>query len=185
MILIELMITMLISTILLLSMMSLLPVMESSLLPMYRDYRLESLLLQNVQTIEKDLRRTGFIIPHKNHHHDEINPAIEVQPHCVLIRYDENLNGNIEQNDKQYAEHFAYRFNQQALEYKRGAINCSGKGWRKLTDPAEVTIIHFHIKQQNSLFVLFVQAKLTQFPSVVKKVSHIVRYENISLSTRL
>lgn len=147
--LIEILLAMIIGSIITLGLSSTLVTLHKQSSILFQLYRLEQALGQALMGLEKDLRRAGFNGGNRLNHPVVISayPDSMVKS-CVIIRYDLNRNGTIEEVNDQDSELFGYRLVKQALEQQRGVNSCLGNGWEKLLDPAEITVTHFAVEWQ-------------------------------------
>ncbi|WP_347254138.1 prepilin peptidase-dependent protein [Leminorella grimontii] len=150
----EMLIAMLISGLLLSGTMSLLPTFQRQSLMQYRAYRLEQALGQVLQTVEKDLRRAGYLFASTTLRSDEMvkivtSPSGDVKA-CVLLSYDLNHNGRIEPEGVSLSERFGYRWRQGIVERQRGVSGCQGGEWEKMLDPSEIVVSGFLIERRDS-----------------------------------
>lgn len=144
---------MLISGLLLSGIMSLLPSFQRQSLMQYRAYRLEQALGQVLQTMEKDLRRAGYLFaPKASQSEEEIriisSPSGSVKT-CVLLNYDLNHNGRIEPVGASQSERFGYRWRQGTIERQRGVNDCQGGEWEKMLDPSEIIVSGLQIERRD------------------------------------
>lgn len=172
--LIELMIGVMISSIILVSSASLLPKLEPVLQQFALGQRLENALFSPLQSVEKDLRRAGFGV-----NDEEPNkPFVKIEKSCVIVRYDENVDGVIKGFSKPKPESFAYRLLDQTIKYSRSTTDCLNGHWESLTDKREVVVTKFDVVQHGALFSIALEAHLVTNPTISRSFFHVVRYEN-------
>lgn len=181
--LIEILLAMAIGSIITLGLSSALVKLHQQSSRLFQFYRLEQALGQALMGLEKDLSRSGFSGGSRLNH-----PVIigaypgSMAKSCVIIRYDLNRNGTIEEIDDREPELFGYRLVKQALEQQRGANSCLGNGWEKLLDPAEITVTHFAVEWQRQLkaeyFTITLHAHWRRKPEINKTLIRRIRKVN-------
>lgn len=149
--LIELLVAISIGSLVLMASVKILPILNKSAQIFNEQLRLELLLEQILQVIEKDIKRAGFCSGFNCQGEMlQISQATGESPNsCILIRYDLNKNG-IWETTGDDSEIFSYRLKQGAIETHRSLDHCDGVGWEKLLDLDEVFITEFSIQQMNS-----------------------------------
>lgn len=181
----EVMMAMGLGSMLMLSAAQIYPMMRQRSQSLGRHYQLDQLLRQTAFTMEKDLRRAGFC-----NGICEGKPVIignadgEAAGSCVIAIYDLNRNGKWESPGTAESEYFGYRLRQGGIEIQRGASGCSGSGWEKLLDPAEVSVTRFNVTEQTSgsaghLFTLHLEARWSRNPFIHQQVSTLVAGHNL------
>lgn len=143
--LIETLIAMLIGSILLLASARLLPALQYAILRQARSEVLREDLWQVAFTIGKQLQRAGYCKG------DCAGQGLYLQADgtCLIVQWDANLNGYWETAPSALAEQTGYRLHNKSVETLRGATHCQGKGWEKMTDPAQLKIQQFHVERQS------------------------------------
>ena len=64
------------------------------------------------------------------------------------MRWDANSNGRWETSPAAAAESTGFRLRDGALETLRGASDCRGGGWEKITNPAAIVVTRFSVQRQ-------------------------------------
>lgn len=175
--LLELLISVMISSILVLSVLTLLPYLQNQLLLAYHDYYLKQNMMHYLLSIEKDLRRTGFVsaldVP-------ETHPVLQITPSppCVIVIYDLERNGRYDLSNSKKTSIFGYRLKDKTLEYARGTPNCTSSNWEKISDPAEILVTDFQVKAWPNYYQLSVSAYRKKQPDVHPQMTRFVRREN-------
>ena len=68
---------------------------------------------------------------------------------CLIVRWDANSNGRWETSSAAaWAESTGFRLRDGALETLRGASDCRGGGWEKITNPAAIVVTRFSVQRQ-------------------------------------
>lgn len=142
----EVLIAMAISSVLLMGAARFLPALERAVLMHTRSLSLEDEVWQRVYTVAKHLQRAGYC--HGNCAGEGL--VIAGQGQCVIVQWDANSNGVWDREPVKEAEQTGFRLNDSVLETLRGAKNCEGKGWDKMTDPDTVQIAAFAVERQEN-----------------------------------
>ena len=143
--------------------------------------RLQQAVEQALIGLSKDIKRAGFIAddPHKMK-----NNALEIvnAQNCMIIRYDSEIRHDwvYDPWNLNNSDIFTYRFKNNNVEYKTGAVNCKETKWEKLFDPAEIKVTKFDIKQKNNTIELSIGAELKKQKHVKYQVTKIIKNENLS-----
>ncbi len=66
---------------------------------------------------------------------------------CLIVRWDANSNGRWETSPAA-AGSTGFRLRDGALETLRGASDCRGGGWEKITNPAAIVVTRFSVQRQ-------------------------------------
>ncbi|SEK27129.1 prepilin peptidase dependent protein B [Kosakonia sacchari] len=139
--LLETVLAMAIGSILLLASARFLPALQAAVLQQTRVQTLEDDLWQRLWAVAKQLQRAGYC-----------NGSCTGQPlvisssgECVIMQWDANSNGRWESSASSEPEQTGFRLQNGALETLRGATSCTGRGWEKTTDPAQMTISRFNV----------------------------------------
>lgn len=140
--LLEVLIAMAISTILLLGASRLLPALQFGIMQQMRQQALEEDLWQQLFTIAKHLQRAGYCAG-DSCGSEPLNLAASGE--CLIARWDGNSNGRWETSPADDADSIGFRLKSGALETQRGAANCEGSGWYKMSDPASMIITRFQV----------------------------------------
>lgn len=146
--LLEVVIVLLLSSVVLLSITAWFPELIKHHLSVYQRYRLEQMLNQVMAKIVKDLKRAGFVFQGKG-----VKNAIlfnsSISSACLIVRYDLNSNGDIEQTSGNDSELFGYRWQQEVLEQGRGRTHCDGSGWERIIDQNDIRVTDFQVITHN------------------------------------
>lgn len=182
--LLEVILAMALSSIMMVSITSLFPEFIRQYLNSYRLYRVEQAMSVALLSIEKDLRRSGFIKEGKVSNAVTFSQLSGNIGQCLIIRYDLNGNGKIEEQESNTSEIFGYRLHQGALEQHRGVSHCSGNGWEKITDLNEVEITNLDVEMVNTekeitYFIVRLNGHWQGNLSLSKRLLSIVRAENL------
>ncbi|WP_423060879.1 prepilin peptidase-dependent protein [Citrobacter portucalensis] len=143
--LLEVLIAMVISCILLLSSARFLPALQREILRNTRQLVLEDEIWQRVYTVAKHLQRAGYCRGNCG------GEGLVISPNggCVIARWDANSNGVWEGSPAKESDVIGFRLQDKVLETLRGATDCTGKGWEKMTDPATIQIEAFQVERLN------------------------------------
>ncbi|MGM3192285.1 prepilin peptidase-dependent protein [Dickeya dadantii subsp. dieffenbachiae] len=146
----EVMLAMGMSSLIMLAVAQLLPLLQAQTQDSASLIRLEQLLSQTLFGIEKDLRRAGFCAGRCSGTALALEADATKQVSCLSLAYDVNRNGRWETGDQSEPEFFSYRLREGALEVQTGGPRCQGNRWEKLLDPGEVTIARFEVTKETS-----------------------------------
>lgn len=163
--LVEVLIAMAIGSVLLLSTARFLPSLQSVAFAQVQRQGLEEEMWQRMFTVSRHIQRAGFCRGACG------GEGLTIEHHCLLSRWDSNLNGKWEESPASSAETTGFRLQNGALETLRGATHCSGKGWEKMTDPNVMVVEDFVVRRQNLVgfapeFLIELSASLKAHPSV-------------------
>ncbi|WP_052282071.1 prepilin peptidase-dependent protein [Kluyvera genomosp. 1] len=140
--LLEVLIAMAISSILLLGASRFLPALQFGIMQQMRQQALEEDLWQQIFTVAKHLQRAGYCAG------DGCGSEplyLAANGECLIARWDANSNGRWETVPADDADSIGFRLKSGMLETQRGAANCEGNGWYKMSDPASMTITRFQV----------------------------------------
>lgn len=176
--LVEVLIAMAISSVLLLSTARFLPALHKAAIIQTQQQALEEEVWQRLFTVARYLQRAGFC------RGSCTGEGITLEHQCVLVRWDSNLNGVWELKPPGNSDITGFRLNNGALETQRGATNCSGKGWERMTDPDFLSVDAFSIVRHNRSgyapeFDLTLAAHLALRPEVKASASYSVTGHNL------
>ncbi|MBP2845618.1 prepilin peptidase-dependent protein [Dickeya oryzae] len=146
----EVMLAMAVSSVTMLAVAQLLPLLRAQTQDSASLLRLEQVLRQTLFGIEKDIRRAGFCAGRCQGTALTLETDASKQVSCLSVAYDVNRNGRFETAEQSEPEFFSYRLRAGALEVQTGGPRCQGNRWEKLLDPSEVTITRFDITQEIS-----------------------------------
>ena len=163
--LVEMLIAMAISSVLLLASARFLPALQMLAIRQTQGQALSEEIWQRVFTISRQIQRAGFC------RGSCVGEGLVLETHCLLSRWDSNLNGKWEETPAASAEVTGIRLQNGAMETLRGATTCTGKGWEKMTDPDFMVIDDFSVIRQNSSgfspeFTVNLQGHLKSRPQV-------------------
>lgn len=142
--LLEVLIAMAVSSILLLGASRFLPALQLGIMQQMHQQTLEDDLWQQVFTVAKHLQRAGFCAG------ESCSGAplyLAASGECLIARWDGNANGRWEVSPMEEADSIGFRLKLGVLETQRGAQNCEGGGWHKMSDPTMVTVTRFRVTQ--------------------------------------
>lgn len=139
----EVLIAMAISSVLLMSAARFLPGLQRAILLQTQQQEREEEVWLRMAGIGKHLQRAGYCAGECQGEALKIAQGGE----CIIVQWDENSNGRWETTPPTAAEQTGFRLNDGALETLRGATQCSGKGWERVTDPARLTVVHFKVQR--------------------------------------
>jgi len=144
--LLETVLAMAIGSVLLLASARFLPALQLAVTQHTRIQTVEDDVWLQLRGIAKHLQRAGYC-----------NGSCSGQPlvisssgDCVIAQWDANSNGRWESAGSSEPEQTGFRLQSGALEIMRGATSCSGRGWEKITDPAQMSIEQFHVAQRQA-----------------------------------
>ncbi|TCV08632.1 prepilin peptidase dependent protein B [Samsonia erythrinae] len=179
--LLEMLLALSLSSLIMLSVAQLYPLLRSQSQNSAQLVRLEQLFNQVVMGIEKDIRRAGFCAGSCQGKAITIGqyPG-EHENSCLNVSYDLNRNGVWDGGEQQDAESFGYRLRDRALEMQSGAHNCRGDRWEKRFDPQEVILTTFRVQRltaQNALalYELQLAGHWAKRPEVGLHVTRLIR----------
>jgi prepilin peptidase dependent protein B len=176
--LVEVLIAMAIGSVLLLSTARFLPALQMAALRQTQQQVLEEEVWQRLFTVSRHLQRAGFC------RGVCAGEGITIENHCVVLRWDGNLNGVWEQTPSTNSDVTGFRMNNGALETLRGAASCTGKGWEKMTDPDFLVVDDFTVKRHNLAgfapeFDMLLSAHLKARPEVQVHANYSVTGHNL------
>lgn len=133
----EVAVAMAIGSVLLVSAGRFIPALQRATLRQTQRSALQETLWQRLTAIAKQAQRAGYC-----------NGACTGEPltiaaACLLVRWDSNSNGVWEQAE----DVTGFRLREGVLETQRGASDCNGGGWDKMTDPATFEVTHFQVER--------------------------------------
>ncbi len=145
--LLETVLAMAIGSIVLLASARFLPALQLAVTQQTRLQTLEDDLWQRLWAVAKQLQRAGYC----NGNCSGQPLVISSSGECVIVQWDANSNGRWEPSTSSEPEQTGFRLQNGALETLRGATSCSGRGWEKTTDPAQMTISRFNVAMKQTL----------------------------------
>lgn len=146
--LLELLVAMAIGAVLMLSASRFLPLLVSENLHLLQRVQLREDVQQLMQTLEKAVRRAGYC------NGDCGADALSFSAGCLLLRWDDNSNGQWEGVTHAESDYYGFRLRQSQLETQRGVAACGGTGWERLTDPAFLSVEQFNVERAGRLIKL-------------------------------
>jgi prepilin peptidase dependent protein B len=158
--LIEMLLAVAISSVLMMAVGKMLPLLQRDTLQLQLRVQLQEELLQLVLLMEKAVRRAGYC------HGVCSGEALQIQPRCLLVRWDENSNGKWEGSEHAESERWGYRLRNQSLEVLRGASGCEGTGWERISDPRIVVLDELQLLQQQQTIRIVLSGHVRQFPQL-------------------
>ncbi len=138
----EVLIAMAISSVLLMA-ARFLPALQRSIMLLTKQQELEEELWLRINGIGKHLQRAGYCAGKC----EGEGLKIGLRGECVIVQWDENSNGRWETSPSAAAEQTGIRLNGGALETLRGATQCDGKGWERMTDPDRIRVQRFQVQR--------------------------------------
>ena len=139
----EVLVAMAISSVLLMSAARFLPALQGAVVLLTKQQELEEELWLRINGIGKHLQRAGYCAGKC-----EGQPlTIGQRGECVIVQWDENSNGRWETLPSAAAEQTGFRLSDGALETLRGATQCGGKGWERITDPDRIRVQRFQVQR--------------------------------------
>lgn len=182
--LLEMMLTLALSSIMMVSLSALFPNLIRQHFNTYRQYRLEQTMKQALFKIEKDLRRAGFVKETTISNALTFSRQSDGAGACLIIRYDLNHNGKIESQDHNQSELFGYRLQQGSLEQSRGPSDCSSGSWEKIVDSNEIKVTYFDIEtikseQNKTHLIIRLNGHWQQNPLLKKHFVSLISAENL------
>lgn len=140
----EALIAMAIGSLLLMGACRFLPALQRHILRQGEQLALENELWQRVHAVGKHLQRAGYCRGACGGAGLELAAGGE----CLIVRWDANSNGRWETSPAAAAESTGFRLHDGALETLRGASDCRGGGWEKITNPAAIVVTRFSVQRQ-------------------------------------
>ncbi|HHZ8762803.1 TPA: prepilin peptidase-dependent protein [Klebsiella quasipneumoniae] len=135
----EALIAMAIGSLLLIGACRFLPALQRHILRQGEQLALENELWQRVHAVGKHLQRAGYCRGVCG----GAGLELAADGECLIVRWDANSNGTWETSPAAAAESTGFRLRDGALETLRGASDCRGSGWEKITNPAAIVVTRF------------------------------------------
>lgn len=171
----EMLVAMSLSSILMLGTMRLLPALQRAVLNQSQLSLAREDLWQLAWGIGKQLQRAGYC------HGSCSGQALEIRDsgHCVIVQWDANHNGKWESAAAAEPEQMGYRLRDKSIEIQRGATQCAGKGWERLTDPTQFLVESFVIARiaragNKPLVTISLSASMPDYPTRSLNIDHMV-----------
>lgn len=142
----DVLVTLLLSSIVLLSTSQILVMLRAGNIKAQRWQQIQESIAQLLDRIDKDLTRSGFCAQGCSVPQPMIaSTSGESANSCLIVFYDLDTNGRIDLSSAATADSFGYRLRNGALETARGIQQCSGNGWDKITDEKEIKVSLFNV----------------------------------------
>lgn len=143
--LLETLIAMALGSTLLLGAARLFPALQRAVLHQYTYVAQQEALWQMVFTVGKHLQRAGYCRGSCQ------GEAVKLMHNgsCVILQWDANGNGRWDSTPGSQNERTGYRLRNGSLETQKGAEQCDGRGWERMSDPTQLTVQHFSVIRQN------------------------------------
>ncbi|MBD8106948.1 prepilin peptidase-dependent protein [Erwinia persicina] len=174
--LLETLIALAVSSILMVGAMRTLPQLQSQNLRLMLRAQLYEELQQMMHTLEKAVRRAGYC-------HGRCQgigmQGIRVASGCLLVRWDENSNGQWEAAGHENSEVWGYRLRASSLEAQRGVTECQGSGWERLNDPRTSGISAFQVIRSGRQVKVMLSGFTYRFPDIRLDLEHWLTAENL------
>ena len=139
----EALIAMAIGSLLLMGACRFLPALQRHILRQGEQLALENELWQRVHAVGKHLQRAGYCRGACG----GAGLELAADGECLIVRWDANSNGRWETSPAAAAESTGFRLRDGALETLRGASDCRGGGWEKITNPAAIVVTRFSVQR--------------------------------------
>lgn len=158
--LMETLVAMAISAILLLELGGLLPLLVKQHTGLQQRQQLRMEMQRITLMLEKAIRRAGYC-----HGEGCQGLGLEIQQagQCLLVRWDGQHKGRWRGTAHPDSDYYGYRYRNLAIEAKRGVDSCQGSHWQQLTEPQQMQIVHFQLRQQSHQVVIDWQAQIGQY----------------------
>ncbi|CAM7780115.1 prepilin peptidase-dependent protein [Atlantibacter hermannii] len=142
--LIEVLVAMSLSSILMLGTMRLLPSLQRAVLHQSQMNVMRDELWQLAFALGKQVQRAGYC------HGECVGRGIDIRENgnCLVVQWDANHNGKWDGATATEPEQTSYRLRDKSIEIQRGTRQCAGKGWERLTDPAQFNVEAFVVTQR-------------------------------------
>jgi len=152
-----------------------LPLLQQHNLRLQIQVQLNEELQQIMQTLEKSVRRAGYC------HGRCSGAAMQIQNggRCLLVRWDENSNGQWESTGRDDSDYYGFRLRSKNLEMQRGVDRCGGGGWEKLNDPRVIAIEEFRVVRNRQQVRVMLKGSSSIWPARVQHIEHWLVAENL------
>ncbi|ROR13207.1 prepilin peptidase dependent protein B [Erwinia sp. JUb26] len=173
--LLETLLAMAIGSVMMLGAARTLPLLQQQNLRLQMQVQLNEEVQQIMQTLEKAVRRAGYC------HGRCSGAAMQIQNggRCLLVRWDENSNGQWENTGREDSDYYGFRLRAKNLEMQRGVDRCGGGGWEKLNDPRIIAIEEFRVVRNRQQVRVMLKASSSMLLSLVQHVEHWLVAENL------
>ncbi len=140
--LLEITLALLLSSVVMLGSQRLLPQVVAQVRMIEQRHALRQEMYRLIRVVEKAIRRAGYCFGEQC---IGAGLSISEQGQCLLLRWDDNHNGQWEATAHPLSDYFAFRYRPNVLEFKRGTAQCSTSQWSRLNDPNTVRITRFSV----------------------------------------
>lgn len=172
----EMLIALAISGVVMLGAAKFLPLLQSNNLRILLSFQLQEELQLIMGTLEKSVRRAGYC--HGKCQGEALRITDGIKP-CLLVRWDENSNGEWEGPGNDNSDYYGYRLRDGNLETQRGVDECDSGGWEKMNDPASMVISDFRLIRQARQIRLVLGGYARHFPQLPLIVERWITAENL------
>jgi prepilin peptidase dependent protein B len=135
----EALIAMAIGSLLLIGACRFLPALQRHILRQGEQLALENELWQRVHAVGKHLQRAGYCRGACG----GAGLELAADGECLIVRWDANSNGRWETSPRQRRRAPAFACATARWRPLRGASDCRGSGWEKITNPAAIVVTRF------------------------------------------
>ncbi|RXK33158.1 hypothetical protein BBD39_03945 [Arsenophonus endosymbiont of Bemisia tabaci Asia II 3] len=163
--LIEVLISLIISSIVFLAIITPYPLLTQQINRLYQAYHLDIVARQFLLMLKKDVRCSGYCFG------DCVGVALKISEKrgdakhsCIHLIYDYNLDGKWQKATDETSDFFIYRIHRGKLEIHRSGVDCEGQGWINLFDPKQIIVSQFALKEVIMDEKLFLAVFLSLFP---------------------
>ena len=174
--LLEMLMAMAIGSLLMLGAARTLPQLQAQNLRLMMQAQLHEDLQQIMHTLEKAVRRAGYC---HGDCRDTAQRGMYISAGCLLVRWDENSNGDWEAPGREDSEFYGYRLRGSSLEMQRGVTDCQGSGWERLNDPRRVGIRAFQGVKSGRQIKVSLSGFAQRDPGIVRDLEHWLTAENL------
>lgn len=174
--LLEMLIALATGSLLMLGAARLLPQLQAQNLHLMMQAQLQEDLQQMMHTLEKAVRRAGYC------HGRCLTTAqqgMHIEAGCLLVRWDENSNGQWEAPGRDDSDVYGYRLRGTALEMQRGVNHCQGSGWERLNDPQRLGIRFFQVEKSGRQVRIHLSGFALRSPEIALDLEHWLTAENL------
>ena len=174
--LLEMLLAMAIGSIIMVGAARTLPLLQQQNLRLQMQVQLFDDLQHLAQTVEKFVRRAGYC------HGKCRGTALHIQGNqgnCLLVRWDENSNGQWEGIGRDDSEYYGFRLRGNNLEMQRGVDRCDGSGWEKMNDPRTMIVEQFSVSREKQTFRLILSAHASRWPEISQRIERWIIPENL------
>ncbi|OCG35391.1 prepilin peptidase-dependent protein [Gilliamella sp. Gris1-4] len=175
----EMLISLILSSLIFMGITSFYIQLQTSILQYYQKIHLQQAIEIGLAGMKKDIRRAGFIANDPN----KITAKaikIDSQGKCIVLRYDSQIRNSWvwDKFEPMKSDVFTYRYKENNIAYKTGAIDCFGTKWENLFDSNEIKVTDFTIKQLPDAISLSITAELRKNKQINYHITEIIKNEN-------